>query len=174
MIPRPAPEEYADHYGRYIAVMPDGDLLGLLRDQAAKTVALLEGLSEEEALFRYAEGKWSIKEVLGHLVDTERIFATRGLVFARGDTTPLPGFEQDDYVASAEFDARSLESLLAEFGHLREANIALFASLDEAAQLRSGSASGVGFTARSVPWIIAGHERHHVAVLKERYLGRGE
>jgi hypothetical protein len=127
-------------------------------------------VAEEDANFRYAPGKWSIKQLVGHVSDIERVFAYRALVFARGDKTPQPSVEQDDYVKGANFDDRTLEDIASEFRAVRDSSLALFRSVDADLVMRSGTASGFGFTVRSIPFILAGHEIHHVAVLKERYL----
>lgn len=169
-IPRPSPDEYAPYYGTYVDLLPDVDILQLLAEQKEETLALLRGLGDEQAGFAYAAGKWSIKEVIGHIIDTERVFAYRGLCFARGDNTPLPGFEQDDYVLGGDFNARSRDNLVAEFEHLRMSNIYLFSTWSAAVQARRGVANNKSVTARAIPWILAGHERHHLNVLRERYL----
>jgi uncharacterized damage-inducible protein DinB len=167
---RPAATEYAEYYNRYISQLTEGDVLDLMRTSAQEVEALLGGLDEAKALHRYAPGKWSIKEVLGHMVDVERMFSIRALRIARADRAPLPGFDQDAYVRVGEFDRRPLASLLAEARHLRAANFELFAHLSSEALLREGTASGYPFTARALIWIIAGHERHHIVGLKRDYL----
>lgn len=169
---RPTATEHAEYYGRYLSQLPDGDVLEFLRAGVKELETLLGGLGEQQALHRYAPGKWSIKEVVGHMLDVERVFAYRALRIARADTTPLPGFEQDDYVAAAGFDDRPLASLLAEYHHLRAANLELFASLEARALMRQGTASGYRFSARALIWIIAGHERHHLNGLRRDYLKR--
>jgi hypothetical protein len=168
-IPRPAATEYAPYYGRYIGKVPDGDLLQTLEDQARETQAVLAGLSEAKALHRYAPGKWSIKEMIGHVTDTERVFSYRALRFARADATVLPGFDENAWVPPGNFDARALKDLAAELGAVRRATIALFRGLDAAALARRGTASDNAVSVRALAWIIAGHERHHVALLHERY-----
>lgn len=167
---QPTSDEYAAHYGNYVRLIPEGDVLEILKTQLGETLTLLRPLDDAQAAYSYAAGKWSIKELLGHIIDTERIFAYRGLCIARGDGTPLPGFEQDDYVLGAEFNARSLENLVGEYGHLRRSNIYLFSTWSEAVQSRRGTASGNSITARAVPFILAGHERHHLNILRDRYL----
>ena len=165
----PAPGEYAPYYETYIRLAPETDILGALARQLDGTLSLLRSLTETQAAFAYAEGKWTVREVIGHIIDCERVFAYRGLCFARGDETPLPGFEQDDYIRNGGFELRSPENLAVEFEHLRRSNIALFASWDEATQSRRGMANGNPMSARAVPFILAGHERHHLNVLEERY-----
>ncbi|MBE0646003.1 MAG: DinB family protein [Bacteroidetes bacterium] len=167
---RPSADEYAPYYETYVRLVPDGGILEILEAQLRETLVLLRGLSEAQAAFAYAEGKWSVKEVIGHIIDTERVFAYRGLCFARGDSTPLPGFEQDDYVLGAGFNARSTESLAGEFEHMRHSNIYLFSTWSEAVQARHGTANGNSVTARAIPFILAGHERHHLNILRERYM----
>jgi hypothetical protein len=167
---RPTAADYAPYYGRYIDQVPDGDVIRLLEDQLAATLRLLGGVPEGRAGHRYAPDKWSIKEVVGHLSDAERIFAYRALRIARGDETPLPGFDQDPYVIAGNFDRRTLADLAAEFASIRAATLTLFRGLDEAAFQRRGTASGVVFTVRALPYIIAGHERHHVTILRQQYL----
>jgi uncharacterized damage-inducible protein DinB len=167
---RPAPKEYAEYYGRYISQLPDGDVLDIMRSQTKELFEMFAKIDDAKALHRYAPGKWSIKEVLGHMLDVERVFSHRALRMARADKTPLPGFEQDDYVAAANFDGRPLESLLDEWRHLRAANLTLFESFDEVTLMRQGTASGYEFTVRALIWIMAGHERHHLNGLRANYL----
>ena len=167
---RPKADEYADYYGRYIGRVPEAPVLETLERQIAGTMELLRAVPEERGGHRYAPGKWSMKEVLGHVTDAERIFATRALCFARGEAQPLPGMEQDEYVAAAGFDRRPLAGILDELEAVRRASLALFAGLGPDDWMRRGVASGCTFTVRAMPWILAGHERHHVDVLRERYL----
>ena len=169
-IGRPAPGEYADYYTGYVERVPEGDVLDVLARDLDDALALLGGVDEERASHRYAPGKWTLAEVLGHVVDIERVFATRAMLFARGDAQPLPGVEQDDLIAGGDFAARPLFSLLDELAHLRRANIALFASLGEQTHLRRGVASGCEFTVRALVYVLAGHAAHHVDVIRERYL----
>jgi uncharacterized damage-inducible protein DinB len=167
---RPQKGEYADYYEKYIALVPSGDFLEILEEQKQAMTRLLSPLSEQQGNFRYAPGKWSIKEVLGHINDTERIFAYRLLRIARGDQTPLASFEQDRYVETGNFSARRLADLLHEYTAVREATIALIRSMDDAAWLRRGVASQKEITATALAFIIAGHDRHHRMILEERYL----
>jgi len=169
-IERPAPDEYASYYQRYIDQVTDGDVLGILRRQVDETAALLAGVSERDAGFRYAEGKWSIREVVGHIADVERIFVYRALSFARGERAALPGFEENDYVANAKFGGRPLADLVAEFRAVRAATVAFFAGLDAEELARRGRANDNPYSVRSLAFIIAGHERHHATILAERYL----
>lgn len=170
MIARPGTDEYAPYYGTYIGKVPEGDLRALLATQLGETLALIRSIPEARGVHRYAPDKWSIKEVIGHLSDSERIFAYRALRIGRGDTTPLPGFEQNDYVPTGRFDARTLRDLADELAAVRQATIQLFAHLDEAALERRGTASGKPVSVRALAYIIAGHERHHVGIIKTRYL----
>jgi hypothetical protein len=169
MIDRPQASEHSPYYGKYIALVPDGDLLTLLEQQNRGTQAMLARLNTQQAGFRYAPGKWSVTEVIGHLADTERIFAYRALRFARGDTTPLPGFDENAYTPSGRFDERSLGDVAAEFAAVRAASIALFRGLPQETLTRMGTASDSPVSVRALAYIIAGHERHHAAILNERY-----
>jgi len=169
---RPQQGDYALHYEAYVALVPSGDFLEILQDQQRELVAHLAPLTEQQAEFRYAPGKWSIKEVLGHINDAERIFSYRLLRIARGDQTPLPGFEQDGYIQTGNFSARKLSDLLQEFSTVRAATISLLRSLDDAAWLRRGTASQKEVSVLAVAFVIAGHERHHRILLEQRYLSR--
>ncbi len=168
-IPRPKPDEYPSHYQRYIDRVPDGDLLAHLERQTRETRALLSPLDPERARFRYAEGKWSITEVVGHIADAERIFAYRALCFARGDATPLPGFDENAYVPAARFDRRSLADVLDEATAVRAASVALLRSLDGPDLARRGVANEKTISVGALAYVIAGHELHHLQVLRERY-----
>lgn len=167
---RPGPGDIPQFYARYLELVPDGNVLDLLAAQVENTAALLESIGEAGADYRYAEGKWSVKEVVGHMIDVERIFATRALRFARGDRTPLPGFEQNAYVAASDFGRLPLSTLVAELRTVRASTIALFRNLSDVALSRRGTASGGEFLAGGVAWIIAGHEAHHFGILEDRYL----
>jgi hypothetical protein len=170
VIPRPASDEYAPYYGRYVERVPEGDLGETLEAQLAETQALIRSIPERRGTTRYAPGKWSIKGVLGHVIDTERIMSYRALRIGRGDATPLPGYEQNDYVPIGGFDERTLQDLSGELASVRQATLHLFRHFDAAALARRGTASGHPVTARALAYIIAGHERHHVAVLRDKYL----
>lgn len=167
-ITKPEPDEYAPYYGRYIQLV-GGDAISAMRSQGAGTPRLLSGVTETQAMFRYEPGKWCVKEVLGHVVDAERVFAYRALRFAREDSTPLPGFDENKWMPAARYDRRPLKDIVAEYGAVRAATLALFQSLEEPALTRRGSASGHEMSVRALAHVIAGHELHHVAVLKERY-----
>jgi len=171
LITRPAPADYLPYYGRYIDLVPGEDLLTALREGSEATRRLIEPLPESRGDFRYAPDKWSLKEVLLHVSDTERVFAYRALRFSRKDLTPLPGFDQDQWMAGGGFDARSLKSLVAELRAVRAASLALFESLDEEAWDRAGTANDARMSVRALAFVIAGHELHHQRVLRERYIG---
>ncbi|MGZ8412027.1 MAG: DinB family protein [Gemmatirosa sp.] len=168
---RPDADEFAPYYARYIAQVPDGDVLDTLERQLEEMVALMDRFGETGSMHRYAEGKWSVKEVLGHIADAERIFAYRALCAARGESGGLPGFDENAYVANANFDARTLNSLLGELTATRRATLALFRSLDAETLARRVVANGVPVSVRALAWIVAGHERHHQVILRERYVG---
>jgi len=168
-IGRPEPGEYAPHYERYIALVDAEDILHVLEQQRRQTMLLLSGRNEDDGNIRYALEKWSAKEVLGHVCDTERIFAYRALRIARGDSTPLPGFEQDDYVRKGPFANCTLSSLVEEFIAVRRATLSLLRNLDEAAWMRRGVASNNQVTVRALAYMIAGHESHHRRILEEKY-----
>jgi uncharacterized damage-inducible protein DinB len=167
---QPEANEYAPYYGKYIELVPEGDVVATLSRQLEDTLMLLGGLSEAQGDSRYEPGKWSIKELVGHIIDTERIFGHRAFRFARGDEQPLPGFEQDDYVRAAGFDNRPLKELTEEFELVRRENLCLFRSLDESAWLRRGTASDAQVSVRALAYIMAGHETHHMTILRTRYL----
>jgi hypothetical protein len=166
---RPEASEYAEYYGKYIEKVPGTDVLGVLEAQRLQMLQLFAGRSERDGSFRYAPGKWTVKEALGHINDTERIFAYRALRIARGDQTPLPGFEQDDFVKNGGFSERTLAELTEEFGHVRNASIALFRSLGDDAWVRRGVASQKEVTVRALAFMTAGHQIHHRLILEERY-----
>jgi len=166
---RPEPTEYAEFYANYISKVSGTDVLGVLESQRLQMVQLFAGRSERDGSFRYAPGKWTVKEVLGHITDTERIFTYRALRIARGDQTPLPGFEQDDFVKNGAFSERTLAGLAEEFALVRSASIALFRSFPEEAWGRRGVASQKEVTVRALAFITAGHQMHHRIILEERY-----
>jgi len=167
---KPAADEYAPYYEKYTSLVPDADILSVLSEQIEGTLNLLRKLPEEQGNFRYAPDKWSIKELAGHMIDTERIFAYRALCIARNDKTPFPGFEQDDYIAGANFDACSLADLATEFELVRRSNLAMFKQFGGEVWLRRGTASDNEVSVRALAHIIAGHELHHLNVLRSRYL----
>jgi uncharacterized damage-inducible protein DinB len=169
LVSKPDASEHAPYFSRYVDLVADGDILGTLAGQIESTLAKLGRLSEAESLKRYAPGKWSVREVLGHLIDTERIFAYRALTLARNDRTELPGFEQDDYIPAAKFDRRPLPNLLEEFAAVRHSNLLMFRGLDQEAWARQGVVNKNPMSVRAAAYVIAGHELHHMRVLHEKY-----
>ena len=169
MIARPDPGEYAPYYDRYISLIEGSDILGTLDAQRRKMMLLLSGRDEADGDFRYAPDKWNAKEVLGHVCDTERIFAYRALRIARGDRTPMEGFEQDDYVKNGPFARAPLAELVEDYIAVRRATITLFRNLDEEAWSRRGMANKNEVSVRALGYLIAGHEVHHRRILEEKY-----
>jgi len=163
-------EQVSPYYHGYISHVKGPDVLAFMKKSHAETISLLSGITEEQSLFAYAPGKWSIKEVLGHIIDAERIFAYRALRIARKDKQNIPGFEQDDYVVAAHFNRTKWSDLLHQFKTLRESNLALFASFDNEAMQQEGMANNSPTNVKALIYIIAGHEKHHVNVLQEKYL----
>ncbi len=170
MIARPSPEEMNDTFAGYVGLVEGEDVLQVLRRQGEEIETFFASLELPELHYRYEEGKWSLQEILGHLLDVERVFLTRALAFSRCDPAQLPGFDENDYVRHARFDGRAIENLLAEYRGLRAATLAFFEGLDEERQLRRGVAGGRGCSVRALAWILAGHERHHMRIAGERYL----
>lgn len=167
---KPEANEYASYYEKYVSLIDDDDVIAVLESQLDATVACLRGLSEEQGNYAYEPGKWTIKELVGHVNDGERIFAYRAMCIARGDKTPLPGFEQDDYIAGANFNAQTLADLTTEFELIRRSNLAMLKQFSDEAWVRQGTASNNPITARALVYIIAGHEAHHINILRSRYL----
>ncbi len=167
---KPQSTEYAEFYEPYIQLVPEGDVLASLATEIKKTRDLLSELTDKQALHRYAPGKWSVKEVVGHMADGEQVFGYRALRISRGDPTPMEGFEQDDYVAAANFDAHPLDLLVARLEGVRRGNIAMLRAMDPAMHARMGNANGSPVSVRALAAMLIGHERHHRKVLQERYL----
>lgn len=167
---RPKTGDYAPFYEKYIALVPPGDVLATLGGQVGQWNSMLANLSGPQSEFRYESNKWSIKEVLGHVTDSERVFAYRMMRIARGDQTPLAGFEQDDYVKEGNYSTRSLADLLEEFSAVRASTLALLRSLTEQAWTRRGNANQKEVTVSALGFITAGHTEHHRLVLEQRYL----
>lgn len=167
---RPQSGEYAPFYGTYISLVESDNIVATLSAQADETTAMLSGVPESKGDHRHEPGKWSIKQVLGHLNDSERIFAYRALRIARDDSKPLQGFEQNDYVESGGFERRSLSGLVEEFRAVRRSTLFLLEDLDPEAWQRRGVANQNEVTVRAIAWIIAGHELHHRSILKAKYL----
>lgn len=167
---RPGSDEYADFYGTYIAAVKE-PLLDTLEEEAGEWRALLADVPPDREGYRYAPGKWSVREVVGHVIDAERMFTVRAMAFARADRSHFPSFDENAYAANSGADSRALADLAEEFAAVRRATVLLLKSFDKEAWSRRGVASGYEFTVRSLAWIIAGHSRHHRRVLAERYLG---
>lgn len=166
---RPAATEYASWYAGYIERVPDGDIVTVLRQGGDALTSALVAIPDVKGDHRYAEGKWTVRTVIGHLIDAERIFAYRALRIARGDSTPLPGFEETDYAAAAGSDARSIAGLASEMHAVRESTVRLFESFPEEAWTRSGTVNNAPVSMRALAWITAGHAMHHLAVLRDHY-----
>lgn len=167
---RPAADEFGGHFGNYIGLLATDDILAQLAANRAQTTALFSGLTEEQALSRYAPDKWSLKEVLAHLSDTERVMSYRMLRIARGDTTPLPGFDQDIFIAHGDFDRLPIAQLLGDYEAVRAATVSLIGTVAAGDWLRKGTASNASMSARSFASVIAGHELHHLNIVRDRYL----
>jgi len=171
---RPDPSEHAEYYGLYVSQAPEGEILDVLSEEAQETRKLLDKVTPGGEQYRYGPDKWSIREIVGHLIDTEWVFTFRGLSFSRKDPSPLPGFDQDLWVRTAAAHDRPLSALLDEFSAIRTASIALFRGYSDEEWARTGAANDCPFTVRSMPFILAGHELHHRKVLVERYLNQPE
>lgn len=169
VIARPSPDECSKVGGLYVASVPGSDTWPVLTAQALLLERLLDGVSEDRALYRYAPGKWSVKDVIGHLCDAERIYGYRAMRFARNDATPLPGFDENLYVPAARCDARPMGELLNDWRAVRAATLTLFLGFDGEALVRRGVANGHVVSVRALAWLCAGHTQHHVDVLHERY-----
>ena len=167
---KPTKSEFLPYYEKYITLVPNGDVISTLTTQMTETQSLLCALPASIATYRYAPDKWSVNEVVGHLTDSERIFTGRALRFARNDATPIPGFEQDDYVRNATFDAYPLSELASELETVRQSTIFFFRHMDEQAWTRRGLANNAEVSVRALAYIIAGHELHHLEILRTRYL----
>ena len=168
-MPVPLPTEYAPFYAGYVALVPEADVLPVLRSEGAATAAFLAGIPSAEEQTTHAPYTWTIRQVVGHLIDGERVFAYRALWFARGEVGPLPGFDQGPFDAYSPHARIPLAELAAEYRDLRAANLRLFAHLDEAAWDRRGVASGAEVTVRALAYILVGHERHHMGILRRRW-----
>lgn len=168
-IPAPEADEFAPFYAGYVAGLASSDVPALLSSQIATLRQVCSGLSEEEALYRYAPGKWSVKEVIGHLGDSERVFAYRALRISRGDRTPLAGFDENAYVAASDFDKRQIDELLDDLDVLRTSTVRLFRHVDVDRWSWRGIANGAEVSLRALAHIIAGHTQHHIRILADRY-----
>lgn len=167
---RPSSGDYAPYYEGYVSLVPESDIVSVFRQQNRQVTEFIKAIPQASAGFRYAPGKWTIREVLGHVADGERVFSYRATCLARGEQSGLPGFDENQYVRTANFDTWSLSDLSAEFDSLRKANVLLLEHLDEEAWQRSGIVNQNHITVPGLAWIMAGHVRHHVNVLNERYL----
>ncbi len=172
MMNRPEGSEYADYYANYISKVPNGDLANFLELQPGEFVGLVNDLSDDQAITPPAPGKWSVKQVLGHLCDAERVMGYRILRFARNDKTELEGFEQDDYVTTADSNGRSTADLLAELKSVRGATLSLLRSLTDEASVRSGLANGKSISVRALAYVIGGHTQHHLELLRQQIAGK--
>jgi hypothetical protein len=167
---RPEKTEYHEYYDTYVSLVDETDIVRALESQAGELELVLAGISEEKGVYAYAEGKWTVKQLVGHLIDGEKIFAYRALRVARNDQTPMEGFEQDGYIENANFDQVPLADLAAEFLLNRKANVLFFKNLGEEAWLRTGIANNSPVSTRALAYIMVGHVRHHANILKARYL----
>lgn len=166
---RPEATEFPTFYAGYVASVPSGDILAILRDAKEELASALGAIPESKGSRRYADGKWTVKTVLGHMIDAERIFSYRALRLARGDATPLPGFEENEYAKTAGSDARTVADLVSELLDVRASTIRLFDSLPEDAWVRRGIVNKGEVSVRALGYITVGHARHHLQVLRERY-----
>jgi len=167
---RPTVTEYAQYYETYVGHVSENDILAVLRSELDDLDVLLDRVPPDQETYAYAEGKWTIRQVIGHLIDGERVFGYRALCIARGEKQNLPGFEQDDYLQTSPYNHIALEDLLSEMRLVRLSNLAMFRSLDEEAWSRVGLANNNEVSVRALAYIMAGHTRHHMKVLKQRYL----
>jgi len=167
---RPAKGDYGEYYQKYIDLVKGDDIFRILVEQNMDSQNVLNSFSESKGNYKYAEGKWSVKEVIGHMMDVERIFAYRALCIARGETNPLPGMDQDMYVSNGNFNKRQLFDLNYEYRLLRESNILLFGGFDKSVLQNKGTASGYEVTVLALMFMTVGHEKHHLNVLMERYI----
>lgn len=167
---RPDRSEYDPYYQKYVDLVPEHEVIAALEKQPDELGRLVAGVPEDRGTFAYADGKWTIKEVLSHLIDGERMFAYRVFRIARGDKTPIEGFEQDGYIENSHANRRSFAELLGEFTRLREANVTFFKNLEDGDWVRTGTANEKEISVRALAWIMAGHIRHHIGILGSRYL----
>jgi hypothetical protein len=169
-ISKPEASEFGSYYDQYVAQVQGDDIVSILKAQADAVLGLLASISEEQSTHRYAPDKWSIRELVGHLIDTERVFVYRAFRFSRNDETPLHGYDHDKYIQVANYDARFLRDIAGELNTVRAATLAFFNGLSDEMLLRRGVANNNPFSVRAMAWIIAGHTEHHLSMLKEKYL----
>ncbi len=166
---RPTDADYPAYFERYVSLVYENDILALLNAQASSVHGALSGLSESRAAYRYAPGKWTVRELLGHLVDCERVFGYRALAIARGETFPLPSFDEDNYAVLAAHNQVPIDELAEEFATLRRSHVLMLKHLDETSRMRRGTMSGAPATPLALAFIMAGHVRHHARICTERY-----
>lgn len=166
---RPDPTEYEPHFAGYISLVPELDVLTVLEGQGETLRGMLRGMTADRERLRYAPGKWSVREVLGHMADCERVFGYRALAIGRGEKQPLPGFDEDAYMLNAGFDERPAAAIVTEFAAVRDANITMLRAFNDAAWERLGTSNNATISVRALAYIMAGHVRHHLTVLSERY-----
>jgi len=167
---RPTDTDYAPAYAGYVSLVPEEDVLSAIEQQSSETQRLISSLDEAKAMHRYAEGKWSIKQVIGHVTDTERVFAYRALCIARGEKNSLPGMDENTYMENANFDSWRVGDLAESYALVRRANVVLFRNFTDEAWEQRGLANDNEITVRALAYVLVGHERHHLKVLRERYL----
>lgn len=167
---RPSKNEYAEYYDRYVSLVEETDIVAAMQEQLHEVEQIFAEISEEKSLYSYAEGKWTIKELIGHLTDGEMIFAYRALRISRADKTPIEGFEQDDYIENSSFNSMKLADLIEELVLSRKLSLILFGNLTEEAWNRTGTASDATVSVRALAFMMVGHIRHHLRILRERYL----
>ncbi|WP_066365300.1 DinB family protein [Neobacillus fumarioli] len=170
MLQRPMQNEYPEYYVPYVSLVPDGDLLTILKENLEKVITLFESISEADGSFRYEPGKWSIKEVLAHITDTERVMSYRLLRIGRGDQTPLAGFDENLFVKGSQAEKLPLKQILADFIATRKASITLIENMPDTAWENKGIANNTEITTRAIAYILTGHEMHHRNIITERYL----
>jgi hypothetical protein len=167
---RPTNVEYSAYQEQYVSLVGEGSITDILAEQAERTIALLSSITEEQANYRYAPGKWTLKEVIGHISDNERVMSYRLLRIARGDKTPLPGYDQDDFMKEAPFQSWTLSQVIEDYASVRRATLTLVRGLSDEALLRTGIANDSAISARALAYINAGHELHHLRIIQEKYL----
>lgn len=168
---RPQANEFPAYYKHYLELVTETDVMKALKDQVMDIQAMISEIPEDKEGFAYADGKWTIKEVIGHIIDTERVLGYRAMRFARKDKTVLPGFDENEFVKNADFNKRTLYELGHEFAIVREANLALFKTFNDDDATQIGNANGNAVSVRAIVYMIAGHATHHMNVVREKYLG---